>query len=55
MLYVHLARGAVTANGTALSAGDALEMTASAKLTLEGGQDAEVLVFDLPAGRVHHQ
>jgi redox-sensitive bicupin YhaK (pirin superfamily) len=55
MLYVHLARGAVTANGTALSAGDALEMTDSAKLTLEGGQDAEVLVFDLPAGRVHHQ
>jgi redox-sensitive bicupin YhaK (pirin superfamily) len=54
MLYVHLARGAVTANGTALSAGDALEMTASAKLTLESGQDAEVLVFDLPAGRVHH-
>jgi len=55
MLYVHLARGAVTANGTALSAGDALEMTASAKLTLDGGQDAEVLVFDLRAGRVHHQ
>lgn len=47
-IYVHVARGAVTANGTALAAGDALEIPDSGSLALEGGRDAEVLVFDLP-------
>ena len=46
--YVHVARGAVTANGVALQAGDALKITAASKLTLAQGRDAEVLVFDLP-------
>jgi quercetin 2,3-dioxygenase len=46
--YVHMARGAVTANGVALQAGDALKLTDTGKLTLEQGRDAEVLVFDLP-------
>jgi hypothetical protein len=46
--YVHVARGAVTANGVALQAGDALELTETSKLTLAQGRDAEVLVFDLP-------
>jgi quercetin 2,3-dioxygenase len=47
-LYVHLARGALTANGVALTAGDALQITDATALHLEGGRDAEVLVFDLP-------
>jgi len=47
-LYVHVARGALTANGVALDAGDALQVTRGAKLRLEHGKDAEVLVFDLP-------
>ena len=46
--YVHLARGAITANGVALQAGDALKLTDTGKLTLQQGRDAEVLVFDLP-------
>ena len=46
--YVHVARGAVTANGVALQAGDALKLTETGKLTLAQGRDAEVLVFDLP-------
>jgi len=46
--YVHMARGAVTANGVALQAGDALKLTDTGKLNLEQGRDAEVLVFDLP-------
>jgi len=45
--YVHVARGAITVNGQALSAGDALK-TDAAEVTLESGRDAEVLVFDLP-------
>jgi quercetin 2,3-dioxygenase len=46
--YVHVARGGVTANGTALQAGDALKLTDVGKLTLGQGRDSEVLVFDLP-------
>lgn len=49
-IYVHVARGALMANGLALSAGDALKMTDATTLTIEHGQDAEVLVFDLPPG-----
>jgi quercetin 2,3-dioxygenase len=47
-IYLHVARGALTANGTALEAGDALRITDGAPLTLQDGRDAEVLVFDLP-------
>ncbi len=47
--YVHVARGAVTANGLALVAGDGLEVTDTGLLTFSGGTQAEVLVFDLPA------
>jgi hypothetical protein len=47
-LYVHVARGSVTANGTELNAGDAVTLTETGKLELRKGQQAEVLVFDLP-------
>jgi redox-sensitive bicupin YhaK (pirin superfamily) len=46
--YVHLARGALTANGISLRAGDALKLTDTTRLTLGRGRGAEVLVFDLP-------
>ncbi|MGQ0525757.1 MAG: pirin family protein [Betaproteobacteria bacterium] len=45
--YIHVARGAVTVNGTRLNAGDALKMTNLRRLTIEKGHGAEVLVFDL--------
>jgi len=47
-IYVHVARGMVTANGETLAAGDALKLTGTATLALSDGADAEVLVFDLP-------
>ncbi len=47
-LYVHVARGAVRANGVALEAGDALKLADVPALTLDQGAEAEVLVFDLP-------
>jgi redox-sensitive bicupin YhaK (pirin superfamily) len=47
-VYVHVARGSVTANGEALNAGDALKLGGTAELVLEKGVNAEVLVFDLP-------
>jgi redox-sensitive bicupin YhaK (pirin superfamily) len=48
-IYVHVARGVVSANGQRLEAGDALRITDTATLHLNGGHDAEVLVFDLPS------
>ena len=39
------------ANGVALDAGDALKLTDTTPLALDGGRDAEVLVFDLPGSR----
>ena len=47
--YVHVARGAIVANGQALKAGDALKLEGESALTLQGGEQAEVLVFDLAA------
>jgi hypothetical protein len=38
----------VTANGERLEAGDALKVVDSQEVVLEAGQDAEMLVFDLP-------
>jgi redox-sensitive bicupin YhaK (pirin superfamily) len=49
-LYVHVARGQLTANGVALEAGDALKLGDTPRLELRDGRDAEVLVFDLPGG-----
>jgi redox-sensitive bicupin YhaK (pirin superfamily) len=45
--YVHVARGSITVNGHALSAGDALKVGAG-DISISDGRDAEVLVFDLP-------
>jgi redox-sensitive bicupin YhaK (pirin superfamily) len=47
-LYVHVARGRLTANEVALEAGDALKLGDTTRLELRDGRDAEVLVFDLP-------
>jgi len=48
-IYVHVARGAITANGVALAAGDALKLDDTTALKLNEGRDAEVIVFDLPS------
>jgi len=47
-IYLHVAQGAIEANGVALGAGDALQISGDPELRLGGGKDAEVLVFDLP-------
>lgn len=48
-VYLHVARGTVTANGNVLNAGDALALTDTSSLSLSKGQGAEVIVFDLKA------
>jgi len=45
--YVFLARGRLRVNGVELQAGDAALLADEAELRLDGGTDAEVLVFDL--------
>ena len=47
--YVQVARGSLTVNGCALSAGDAVQVTDEAVVALGEARDAEVLLFDLPA------
>ncbi len=45
--YVHVARGSVRVNDRQLHAGDAARLEHEGRLVLEGGEAAEVLVFDL--------
>ena len=45
--YVHLVRGSLRVNERPLQGGDAVRLDHETKLVLEGGEDAEVLVFDL--------
>jgi redox-sensitive bicupin YhaK (pirin superfamily) len=47
LAYVHVASGRVVVNGLPLVAGDGLKLAEVPTLTVEGGQQAEVLVFDL--------
>ncbi len=49
MAYVHLIRGRLTVSGVDLGTGDALKLTEETAVSLGGGHDAEVLLFDLPA------
>lgn len=45
--WVHVARGSVRLNGTTLGAGDGAAIPQAGTLTLDGADDAEVLVFDM--------
>lgn len=49
LAYVHLIRGSLVVNGTPLKAGDAVKLTDETRVVLEQAEDAEVLLFDLPA------
>ncbi len=49
--YVHVARGSLAVNGERLVAGDAAKLTAETAISLTDGDQAEVLVFDLPRSR----
>lgn len=46
--WIHVARGKITVNGQALVDGDALAVEDETLISLEKGEGAEVLVFDLP-------
>ncbi len=46
-VYVHVARGSISVNGTLLRAGDAARLADENSLVLDQGEKAEVLVFEL--------
>ena len=46
--YVHVAQGSLSLNGQPMSAGDGAKVSDETVLVLDGGADAEVLLFDLP-------
>lgn len=46
--YVHVARGTIQINGEDLVAGDALMLAEESQVNIANGQDAEILLFDLP-------
>jgi len=46
--YVHVAQGSLSLNGQPMSAGDGAKVSDEIVLVLDGGADAEVLLFDLP-------
>ena len=50
LAYVHLVRGEASINGQALQAGDAVTLDGETRLAIDGGRDAEVIVFDLQRG-----
>ncbi len=45
---MQVARGSLSVNGQALSAGDAVQIVGEPEIVLADARDAEVLVFDLP-------
>ena len=47
--WLQVARGAITLNGQALTAGDGAAIAQEPDLTIEGTQDAEILLFDMAA------
>ena len=47
-VYLHVGRGSVEVNGQRLAAGDAAKFSGEQRFRLSGGQQAEVLLFDLP-------
>ena len=49
LTYVHLVRGNLSVNGQLLKGGDAVQLRRETALRIEGGDNAEVLVFDLAA------
>jgi hypothetical protein len=46
--YVHVVRGGASVNGTALAAGDAAKLERETSVSVDHGDNAEILLFDLP-------
>jgi redox-sensitive bicupin YhaK (pirin superfamily) len=45
--WIQVARGGVTVNGVGLKTGDGAAATAESKLSIEAGEESDILLFDL--------
>ncbi|WP_068315097.1 pirin family protein [Polycladidibacter hongkongensis] len=52
--YIQIAKGAASINGITLKQGDALQALASGELSFSNGEEAELIVFMLPAEPEQH-
>jgi quercetin 2,3-dioxygenase len=52
LAYIHVARGNLCVNDVMLETGDALMLAEESSVILEKGQDAEILLFDLPKAAI---
>lgn len=48
LAYVHLVRGSLKLNGQAMAAGDGAKIASETTLQFVAGEEAEILLFDLP-------
>jgi len=48
LAYVHLVRGSLTLNGQTMSGGDGAKVANESTLQFAAGEEAEILLFDLP-------
>ena len=51
--YVHVARGSVAVGETRLNTGDAMKITHAPRIILQNGNDAEVILMNLPGNRLN--
>lgn len=48
--FLHVVRGSIAVNETRLNAGDGVKINPPAAVVLQHGRDADVIVFEVPAG-----
>lgn len=48
--FLHVLRGSIAVNETRLNAGDGVKINPPGEVILQHGRDADVIIFDLPAG-----
>jgi redox-sensitive bicupin YhaK (pirin superfamily) len=48
--FLHVVRGSIAVNETRLNVGDGVKISPPGGVTLQHGREADVIVFDLPAG-----
>src|SRR5262249_49970354 len=51
--YIHVARGSVAVGETRLNTGDAMKMTHAPRVILHNGNEAEIILMNLPANRLN--
>jgi len=48
--FLHVARGSIAVNETRLNAGDGVKISPASGVILQHGRDADIIVFEVPAG-----